>query len=244
MPISDEDFKSLELRYLMLRKHKVFAFIGGVFAFIVASGIISYVAALSTIQGTAGKKSLKIVQNNAERAVEIVDEMQWLNYPIGSIIAYSGDSSTLANSAWLLCDGSTINRNEYKKLFDVIGTSWGPGDGEKTFELPDLRGMFLRGADYGAGVDPDANDRFNGRNLVGEVGSFQMDAFQGHEHLSRSSPNNRRAGNNASSFGIGPTLGERSGSGLPSLLEGFGKARYALETRPRNAYVNWLIKVK
>ncbi len=244
MALSEEDIKSLESQYVMLRKHKVFAFIGGVFAFVVASGIISYVAALSTIQGTAGKKSMQLIQANATKSSEMVTEMQWINYPIGSIIAYAGDSSTIENTAWRLCDGSEVSRKEFQKLFEIIGTSWGSGDGEVTFELPDLRGVFLRGADYGANKDPGAHDRFNGRNLPGEVGSFQPDAFQAHQHITRFTPNNQRTGNNSSNYGIGPTIGERDGVGEPSMLEGFGEVRYAAETRPINAYVNWLIKVR
>lgn len=51
----------------------------------------------------------------------------------GEVKSYMG---TEVPNGWLLCDGSTISRNAYKKLFDVIGTEYGIGDGVSTFELP------------------------------------------------------------------------------------------------------------
>jgi len=44
-------------------------------------------------------------------------------------------------------------------LFAVIGTSYGNGDGNTTFNVPDFRGKFLRGWDNNAGVDPEASSR-------------------------------------------------------------------------------------
>lgn len=46
---------------------------------------------------------------------------------------------------YLYCDGSEVNRNVYKELFAAIGTTWGAGDGTDTFNIPDLRGIFVRG---------------------------------------------------------------------------------------------------
>lgn len=52
---------------------------------------------------------------------------------IGEIKSYSGNS---VPKGWLLCNGSEISRNGYKKLYDTIGTSYGTGDGVSTFNLP------------------------------------------------------------------------------------------------------------
>ncbi|MBX4335523.1 phage tail protein [Bartonella raoultii] len=57
-------------------------------------------------------------------------------------------------AGWLLCDGQAYSRLHYRSLFSKIGTSWGEGDGVRTFNVPDLRGMFLRGLDEGRNVDP------------------------------------------------------------------------------------------
>lgn len=65
--------------------------------------------------------------------------------PIGSIIPFGGTSEVVP-SGWFLCDGRAISRTEYSVLFDIIGTNFGEGDGSTTFNIPDLRGEFLRGA--------------------------------------------------------------------------------------------------
>ena len=44
----------------------------------------------------------------------------------------------------LACDGSEISRATYSELFEVFGETYGSGDGETTFNLPDFRGAFLR----------------------------------------------------------------------------------------------------
>ncbi|EJF88057.1 hypothetical protein ME1_00821 [Bartonella vinsonii subsp. arupensis OK-94-513] len=57
-------------------------------------------------------------------------------------------------SGWLLCDGRAYSRADYRDLFWAIGTTWGEGDGLRTFNVPDFRGMFLRGMDYERNLDP------------------------------------------------------------------------------------------
>lgn len=57
--------------------------------------------------------------------------------PVGAQIPFGGGS---VPSGWLLCDGSAVSRTTYADLFAVIGTSYGAGDGSKTFNLPDKRG--------------------------------------------------------------------------------------------------------
>lgn len=48
-------------------------------------------------------------------------------------------------SGWLDCDGTAVSRTTYAALFSVIGEDYGAGDGSTTFNVPDLRGLFLRG---------------------------------------------------------------------------------------------------
>lgn len=57
--------------------------------------------------------------------------------PIGSVKMYAGASTP---SKWLICDGSAVSRATYAKLFAVIGTRYGAGDGVNTFNLPDFSG--------------------------------------------------------------------------------------------------------
>lgn len=56
--------------------------------------------------------------------------------PVGTISMFGGIT---APSGWLLCDGSEISRTDYADLFNVIGTTYGTGDGSTTFNLPDFR---------------------------------------------------------------------------------------------------------
>lgn len=55
----------------------------------------------------------------------------------GSITMYAGAT---APNGWLICDGSAISRTDYADLFNVIGTTYGSGDGSTTFNIPDLQG--------------------------------------------------------------------------------------------------------
>lgn len=77
-----------------------------------------------------------------------------------------------APTGWLKANGAAVNRTAYAALFAAIGTTYGAGDGFNTFNLPDLRGEFLRGHDDGRGVD-------TGR----EFGSSQGHAIQSHNHF-------------------------------------------------------------
>ena len=113
--------------------------------------------------------------------------------PLGTIIAFAGnflpDLPTWEEQhGWMLCNGRmldrTVQNHKFKPLFDEIGSSWG-GDGANKFNLPDLRGYFLRGIDTGAGRDPNVNDRIAsnpGGHTKGDVGSVQEDMMQSHKH--------------------------------------------------------------
>jgi microcystin-dependent protein len=57
--------------------------------------------------------------------------------PVGSILVWAGAAA--APTYFLLCNGQPVSRTTYAKLFDVIGTVYGMGDGMTTFNVPDLR---------------------------------------------------------------------------------------------------------
>lgn len=69
--------------------------------------------------------------------------------PAGVIQMFAGST---APSGWLICDGSTVSRRIYSDLFKVIGTTYGAGDGNTTFTLPDMRGRVPMGVGTGAGL--------------------------------------------------------------------------------------------
>ena len=63
---------------------------------------------------------------------------------IGDIIPHMG---TTAPPGTLVCDGSEVSREAYAELYQEIGSLVGQGDGSTTFNLPDLRGRWMMGAD-------------------------------------------------------------------------------------------------
>ncbi|MGD7191222.1 tail fiber protein, partial [Ralstonia pseudosolanacearum] len=67
------------------------------------------------------------------------------------LIGYFARST--APNGWLKANGAAVSRTTYAALYAEIGTTFGAGDGAATFNLPDLRGEFLRGWDDGRGVD-------------------------------------------------------------------------------------------
>lgn len=71
--------------------------------------------------------------------------------PTGSVFYFATQT---APEGYLVCDGSAISRSSFPSLFALIGSMYGAGDGSTTFNLPDLRGEFIRGYDNGRGVDP------------------------------------------------------------------------------------------
>ena len=98
--------------------------------------------------------------------------------PTGSIVAMA--VSTVPNG-YLECDGSAISRTTYSTLFSVLGELYGVGDGSTTFNLPDLRGQFLRGWDNGKGIDTGRSigTTQNGTKWRQNSGSNDANAFAG-----------------------------------------------------------------
>jgi len=74
-------------------------------------------------------------------------------------------------SDYLECNGAAVSRTTYSALFAVVGTAYGAGNGSSTFNLPDLRGEFVRGFDNGRGID-------SGRSIA----TAQSDQNESHSH--------------------------------------------------------------
>lgn len=86
----------------------------------------------------------------------------------GTVAHFAANS---APAGWLKANGAAISRSAYAGLFAAIGTTYGAGDGSSTFNVPDLRGEFLRGLDDGRGVD-------SGRG----IGTAQLGQMESHTH--------------------------------------------------------------
>lgn len=70
--------------------------------------------------------------------------------PSGTVIH---TAAAVAPTGYFAADGSAKSRTTYARLFEAIGTAYGIGDGSTTFNIPDLRGEFIRGFDGGRGID-------------------------------------------------------------------------------------------
>lgn len=63
--------------------------------------------------------------------------------PVGAVFAFAADTDP---SGCLICNGAEVSRTTYVRLFKVIGTTYGSGDGSTTFNLPNLIDRFIQGS--------------------------------------------------------------------------------------------------
>lgn len=175
------------------------------------SGVVEKATSVEALAGAANK-----FPDAADVLASILANAPDSNAP-GAITAFAMNTPP---TGWFECDGSAVSRTTYSELFTAIGTVFGVGDGTTTFNIPDVRGNFVRGWDNGAGVD-------TGRAF----GSLQLDAFQGHEHQYDRAIS--KDGNTSGSYNQAVELNNQSTEAI--LTDGVnGTPRVASETRPRN----------
>lgn len=184
-----------------------------------------------------------IAANNVQTAIDIAHEdiadlQEGLSEstPAGAVLHFARSTPP---AGWLKANGAEVSRTTYANLFAAVGTLYGPGDGSTTFNLPDLRGEFIRSLDDGRGVD-------SGRSL----GTNQSDAFQGHGHdvyHGDTFPGTNRLRNNGGG-GTGSGNIRQNSDGTTEvwaqdIIEYLnGTPRVANETRPRNVALLACIK--
>jgi microcystin-dependent protein len=177
--------------------------------------------------------------------------------PVGTIVAWAGETNAVP-AGWMICDGRVLVQNKYRALYTAIGRSWG-GTGNK-FNLPDLRGRFMRGVDGNTGRDPDAGDRGaanQGGNTAG-VGSVQDDSIQEHAHYQPPHSHDyvthdhfiAVTGTGTGTSAIWNYIDTRTTATASPAISGATKyktksgIKKGEETRPKNADVYFIIKVK
>jgi microcystin-dependent protein len=149
-------------------------------------------------------------------------------------------------SGWLAANGTAVSRTTYADLFAAIGTTYGAGTGGTTFNLPDLRGYFVRGA--GTNGDTTASGTF---------GVKQADDFESHTHTgsaasagahTHSYTDNYKTGNSNQQTGSGSWTGSNANQTLTTGSAGAHthtlsiNATGTTETRPRNIAMLYCIK--
>jgi hypothetical protein len=150
--------------------------------------------------------------------------------PAGAVMPFAMNS---APTGWLAADGAAVSRSTYAALFAAVGTAHGAGDGSTTFNLPDLRGIFVRGSGSQTIGGVVYNKTFAGK---------ENDQMQGHRHSITS----------GSFYYVGSgSLGASGGSAIPSQALSVGDPtsngsngtpRVGGETRPANIALLYCIK--
>lgn len=172
-----------------------------------------------------------------------------LTFPAGIIIPFAGPAENIPDG-WMLCDGSAISRTDYANLYKAIGVCWGTGDGSTTFNLPDLRGMFLRGVSGDSGNDADADSRIvltdNGGNTGNNVGSYQGDAVRNITGwISGSGVSWPDLGGDGAFEVYANGAGHSNSNGSDGRGFNFDASRVVpvgSDNRPKNVYVTYIIK--
>lgn len=148
-----------------------------------------------------------------------------------------------APEGWLKRNGANVSRTTYAKLFAVIGTRYGAGDGVTTFNVGDSRGVFLRALDDGRGLDParTLGSLQQGQNLshthtastagAGNHGHSAWTGSAGHHNHTGSTTTN---GSHQHILGIGPNVAFSGAAGV-----GHGRVN-ALATDPAGDHAHFL----
>lgn len=126
------------------------------------------------VQGTFHADGLASFGGNVNvSGGRVYDETGFVQ-PVGAMTMFGGAA---APDGWVLCNGASLLRaGTYADLFAVIGVTFGSADGTH-FNVPDMRGIFPRGA----GVNGTLSDA-GGTAFTGVLGTYQNDKFQSHAH--------------------------------------------------------------
>ncbi|HTB31202.1 MAG TPA: phage tail protein, partial [Bacteroidia bacterium] len=160
--------------------------------------------------------------------------------PIGSIMSFGGDTSdigvilSLAKIGWLACDGSSVRIDQYRALYDVIGTTFGASP--LKFSLPDLRGFFAIGA---------GEIKLGTQQLVSKAGTpnnpIITSTSQNHQHTMDNLPTDTHV----IDVVAGWNLAENNTNGSPTSSNGAHTHVITggdKESRPINVNVDYIIR--
>jgi hypothetical protein len=169
----------------------------------------------SEVEAQAGTDSTKLMTpERVAQAIAALTPVPPDALPVGTVIYVAMNT---APAGYLKANGAQVSRSTYAALFAAIGTTFGSGNGSTTFNLPDLRGEFIRGWSDGRSVD-------SGRAF----GSAQSQAVQ-----QTTTAISSVTGSGTSLYGL--RLGTDSGGfNLPN--------NGGAETRPRNVALLAVIK--
>ena len=160
--------------------------------------------------------------------------------PAGSVFTFA---STTVPSGYLECNGAAVSRSTYATLFAAISTTFGVGDGSATFNLPDLRGQFVRGwANNATGTGDDgrsfASSQSDQNKTHGHTASV---TDPGHRHVTKGHGTQDDGGSNltgSTSGGTSSTSMNDANTGISVSVASDGGA----EVRVKNIALMYVIK--
>jgi len=175
-----------------------------------------------------------------------VNTTNTIDLPAGIIAPFAGDT---APDKWCECDGREKSKTAYATLYAAIGDTWNTATDPTTgsahaapstgnFRVPDLRGVFLRGAGTANGLDEVT------------LGGYQTDGVKDHTHKvvlpNNTTPGWSYSGNNWP-FGVGSATTDLLNNGGVEYFAADGHGGMGsgstLDTRPINIGVNYIIKL-
>lgn len=189
------------------------------------------------------------------------------NIPVGSVQMWMGNSDPAAGY-WMIANGRSLNKNTYPDLFLQLGYRFG-GSGDY-FNIPDMRGLFVRGAGVGKDIQAETGlDEFGQPKLGnyaggGAPGEVQTQQVKSHKHVmpwgetKREVPNPPFGGTQMSNY-WGTDGYEDHDNAWMFTNDGYevesanirdnkttanSKDLIGKENRPWNMSVNYIIKVK
>ena len=191
--------------------------------------------------------------------------------PIGTVVAYAGVLPANDNGSlmivvppdWLLCNGAGVSSTQFPLLWAAIQASHGNGSDDLSpisdFNLPDYRGLFLRGVNgprTDLYCDPNRSDgerpaNHPGGSVGNRVGSVQSDQILSHEHKTDDPGHSHTFGwgNEVEAGGLAYER-SRDPRDASQLSTGSAKTNVTIqatggkESRPKNAYVHYIIRAR
>ena len=193
-------------------------------------------SALGTAVGTAVPLAEGMVTYlDDSNMIAVYTGSVWESVPPAGMVGMFG--GTAAPDGWLKANGAEVSRVTYSRLFAAIGTAFGSGDGSTTFDLPDLRGEFVRGWDDARGVDSGRVIGSSQAQSTNNVSEFQTyGSGSGSTYQTRTVPDDGSYSSGSVTSNDGAEI--PTGSGGISIRMKTSNA----ETRPRNVALLACIK--
>jgi len=210
-------------------------------------GVFSYVLVVSELlynKINSAPTFLKVSQGSVVFSDEQLQSVPYAisafnGVPTGSIMPYIGES---APNGWLLCDGRSIDINEYTEpLRDLLGSSY----------TPNLNGLFLRGTGiYQSGKEGPALNQVQSDNVIEHSHSVNITTTSNgnhtHNYVTKGDQTNKVKddGGNVNAWKSTANATTTANGNHTHTVNGntanFGSG---LETRPVNYGVNYIIKI-